>query len=72
MTVKMFSNLLKNPDLKVPDDMPKDPAFLGVSLSPQASEGYEIDLVIPSDVGAVIAKGVMPIIQGLAAGRANQ
>ena len=28
--------------------MPKDPAFLGASLTPLASEGYEFHLVVPS------------------------
>ena len=51
--------------------MPKEPAFLGVSLTPQPSEGYEFHLVIPSPVGTVIAKGVVPIFQGLAAPGAN-
>ncbi len=72
MSVNMFSTIMKNPNLKVPDEMPKDPAFLGLSLTPQASEGYELDFVIPSGVGTVIAKGVIPIFQGLAAPGANQ
>jgi hypothetical protein len=72
MYVNMFSAMLKKPDLKVPDEMPKDPTFLGASLTPHPSEGYEFHAVIPSSVGTVIAKGVVPIFQGLAAQGANQ
>jgi hypothetical protein len=68
----MFSAMLKKPDLKVPEEMPKDPTFLGASLTPHPSEGYEFHAVIPSSVGTVIAKGVVPIFQGLAAQGANQ
>jgi hypothetical protein len=66
MYVNLFATILKKPDLKVPDDMPKDPTFLGASLTPHPSEGYEFHTVIPSSVGTVIAKGVVPIFQGLA------
>jgi hypothetical protein len=57
---------LKKPDLKVPEDMPKDPAFLGISVTPHATQGYELHLAIPGAVGNVIAKGLLPVFQGLA------
>jgi hypothetical protein len=72
MYVNLFSGILKKPDLKLPDDMPKEPAFLGASLTPHPSEGYEFHLVVPSTVGTVIAKGVVPMVQGLAPPGANQ
>ncbi len=72
MYVNLFSTMLKNPNLKVPDDMPKDPAFLGASLTPHAlRRATSSTSSSPSSVGTVIAKGVVPIFQGLA-GRANQ
>jgi hypothetical protein len=71
MMARQSAAVTKNPDLKPPADMPAEPAYLGVSLTPHASEGYEIHLVIPSPVGTVIAKGLVPIIQGLAPPGAN-
>jgi hypothetical protein len=72
MYVNMFSMILKKPELKVPDDMPKEPVYLGGSLTPYPSEGYEFHTVIPGAVGTVIAKGVIPIFQNLGAPGANQ
>jgi hypothetical protein len=56
MYVNLVGTLTKNPDLKAPADLPKEPAFVGASLTPHASEGYEVHLVVPSAVGDVIAK----------------
>jgi len=74
--VKMFasqlSTTLKNPAIKVPDDLPKEQAFLGASISPQPPLGYEFHLVIPSSVGNVIEKGMVPIFRNLQPGGANQ
>jgi hypothetical protein len=67
-----FATLSKNPNLKAPDDMPKEPAYLGVSLTPHPSEGYELHLVIPSPVGAVVAKGMVPLFQAIGGAGANQ
>ncbi len=63
--VKFFAEMLKNPDLKVGDDMPKEPAFLGMSLTPRPPVGYEFHLVIPSSVGTVVNKGLVPILGNL-------
>src|SRR5262249_17856422 len=74
--VRMMANQIatqtKNPNLKPPADMPAEPAYLGVSLTPHASEGYEVHFVIPSPVGTVVAKGLVPIFQGFAQPGANQ
>jgi hypothetical protein len=56
---------------KLPDSVPKDPAFVGVSLTPNDSPGYEFHFVVPSPVGPVIEKGLVPVIQALPA-RARQ
>ena len=45
------------------DDPPLIP--LG-NWTPHAAKGYEFHLAIPSPVGAVIAKGFLPMVQGLA------
>jgi hypothetical protein len=71
MFATQFAALTKNPNLKPPEDMPAEPAYLGVSLTPHPSEGFEVHLVIPSPVGTVIAKGMIPIFQGLAPPGAN-
>lgn len=71
MMARMMGTIAKKPDLKAPEDMPKEPAYFGVSLTPHASQGYEFHLAIPSAVGTVIAKGVIPIIQGMAPPGAN-
>jgi hypothetical protein len=72
MMVRSIGAVTKRPDLKAPEDMPKDPAYLGVSLTPHAAQGYEFHLAIPSTVGIVIAKGFVPMIGGLAPPGANQ
>ncbi len=67
--VKMFANqfaaVLNKPDLKPPGDMPKEAALFGLSLSPAAPNGYEFHLVVPSCVGPVIEKGMIPVFQSL-------
>jgi hypothetical protein len=70
MFATQFAAMTKNPNLKVPEGLPKEPALLGFSLTPRASAGYEFHLVVPSDVGSVIEKGLVPLFQGLA-GAAN-
>jgi hypothetical protein len=67
----LFAAMFKNPNLKVGDDIPKEPAFLGASLTPRPPVGFEFHLVIPSSVGAVVDKGLMPIFRGLQAPGAN-
>jgi hypothetical protein len=72
MMAKSIGATLQKPDLKAPEDMPKDPAYLGASLTPHAAKGYEFHLAVPGPVGAVIAKGFLPMVQGLAPPGANQ
>ena len=72
MFVSQLATTLKNPDLKVPDDLPKEPVFLGGSVTPRPPLGYEFHLFIPSSVGTVINKGVMPMLPHLQPGGANQ
>jgi hypothetical protein len=72
MMARQFSAMTRNPNLKPPDDMPKEPAFLGGALTPHPSEGYEFQLVIPSAFGTVIAKDTIPMFQGQAPRPVNQ
>jgi hypothetical protein len=60
-----FSAMTNNPNLKTPADMPKEPAILGLSLTAVAPRSYEFHLVVPSPVGAVVEKGLVPIFQSL-------
>jgi hypothetical protein len=73
--VRMFANIFatvtKNPGLKPPDDMPKEPAYIGASLTTHAAEGFEVHLVLPGAAGTVVAKGLVPLFQGLAPPGAN-
>jgi hypothetical protein len=50
---------------KVPDDLPKEPALIGVSLTTRPPSGFEIHLVIPSAVGPVFEKGLIPMMQNI-------
>jgi hypothetical protein len=72
MYTSLFAAMFKNPDLKLPDDLPKDPAFLGASLTPRPPVGYEFHLVIPTSVGTLIDKGLVPLFRQLQPGGANQ
>ena len=71
MMAAQFAAMTKNPDIKAPEDMPREAAYLGASLVPHATQGYEFHLVAPSSVGPVIAKGLIPVFQGMAAAGAN-
>lgn len=51
-------------DLTVPADMPKDPAFFGGTLA-ATPKGYSIRFTLPSNVGPVLEKGLVPIIHGM-------
>ncbi len=66
MMARQLGAVTKNADLEPPADRPAEPAYLGASPTPHASEGYEVHLVIPSPVGTVVAKGRLPIWQGRA------
>lgn len=61
-----LSNMTRNPDLKPPDNLPKDAALIGVSLTPAAPNGYEFRLVVPSTVGPVFEQGFSPVLRGFA------
>ena len=71
MLAKQFAAVSKNPDLKAPEAMPKEAAYLGASLTPHPTDGYEFHLVVPSPVGAVFAKGMVPLFQAMGAAGAN-
>jgi hypothetical protein len=47
-------------DLKPPADFPKVPALMGASLIASPA-GYDFRMVIPSDVGPVLEKGLAPL-----------
>jgi hypothetical protein len=50
---------------KAPDDLPKEPALIGFSLTTRPPTGFEVHLVVPSAVGPVFEKGLVPMIQNL-------
>lgn len=60
----MFYSAMKSPDQKAPADMPKEPAYIGISLTPRPGEGYEFHLVVPADAGPAISKGLVPVFRG--------
>ena len=53
-----------------PADMPTDLALIGGAFTTNPT-GYRVDLVIPSNVGPVLERGLTPIVQGLQ-GQINQ
>jgi hypothetical protein len=71
MLASQLGAVLQNPNLKVPDDLPKEPAFVGAALTARPPAGYEFHLVVPDAVGSVIAKGMVPLFQGLRPPGAN-
>jgi hypothetical protein len=73
--VRMMSGVLSatapdNPALKAPADLPKEPALFG-GTSVSSPEGIEFETFIPSGVGPVFEKGLVPLFQGMA-GQVNQ
>ncbi len=68
--VRMFATqlaaTLNKPDLKAPGDLPKEPVFFGVSLTPRPPSGYEFHLVVPSQIGPIFEKGLVPVFQAIA------
>jgi len=48
----------------IPADMPKETALFGGSVT-ASSKGYHLKFVVPSNVGPVIEKGLVPMLQGL-------
>ena len=51
-------------EIKIPADMPKTPAFFGASFL-ASPKGLGLQLVVPSNVGPVIEKGLIPVLQGM-------
>ena len=67
---EQFAAMLQNPELKPPADMPKETALMGGALG-ISSKGYQFQVVVPSDVGPVFEKGLVPIFRSLQ-GQVNQ
>ncbi len=65
MIAKQVDAAGKKLDLKLLDDMPKEPAFAGASVTPRDGEGYEFRLIVPSEVGPVLARGLIPTLQSV-------
>lgn len=67
--VRMFASqlaaTLNKPDLKAPGDLPKEPVLFGVSLTPRPPSGYEFHLVVPSQIGPIFEKGLVPLFQSI-------
>ncbi len=53
---------LNQPNLKAPADLPKATALLGFALI-SSPKGYDLRIIIPSDVGPVFEKGLAPLMQ---------
>jgi hypothetical protein len=68
MIATQLVTTLNKPDLKVPANLPAEPAFFGLSLTPVPPAAYEFHLVVPSPVGPVIEKGLVPIFRGIQGG----
>ncbi len=60
-----FAATLNKPDLKAPGDLPKEPVFFGVSLTPRPPCGYEFHLFVPSQIGPIFEKGLVPLFQSI-------
>jgi hypothetical protein len=50
---------------QVPVDMPKEPALIGFALCPAAPNAIEFQWIVPSTVGPVFEKGLMPVLNRL-------
>lgn len=59
-----FAAISRNPNLKVPGDLPAEPVLMGGALQP-AGNGIQFKAVIPSAIGPVFEKGLPPLLQGL-------
>ncbi len=60
MLLTTMGTMSNHPDLKPPADMPRVPALMGSSLIVSPA-GYDFRLVVPSDVGPVLEKGLAPL-----------
>lgn len=58
----------RTPDgtVRVPADMPKDPALLGGAIT-RTQTGSQFQFIVPSAVGSVVERGLMPVISSMAA-----
>lgn len=65
MIAAQLSATMNKPELKNLADLPEEPAFFGLSLTPKAPNGYEFQLSLPSPVAPVFEKGLAPLIQNL-------
>jgi hypothetical protein len=63
--VAQFGAMGLTPDAKPPTDLPKEPALFGGSLTPVAPNGYEFHFIVPSAVGPVFEKGLVPVFSGI-------
>ncbi len=54
-------------DPKVPADMPKEAALMGMAVVSQPN-GFSFTFILPSDNGPVFEKGLVPLFQGLQGG----
>ncbi|MEO6809470.1 MAG: hypothetical protein ABI353_10215 [Isosphaeraceae bacterium] len=52
--------------VRVPADMPKDPALLGGAIT-RTQTGSQFQFIVPSAVGSVVERGLMPVISSMAA-----
>jgi hypothetical protein len=64
MVGQMIGTMTGGEPIAPPADMPKELAFLGGSIGFYPS-GYRFDFVLPTSVGPVVEKGLMPIFEGL-------
>ena len=62
--VSMSAGAMSGKALPIPADMPKETALFGGSFT-ASPKGYQFTFVVPSNVGPVIEKGLVPMLQGL-------
>ncbi len=63
--MSQFAATHNKPDLKAPGDLPKEPVLFGVSLTPRSPFGYEFHLVVPSQIGPIFEKDLVPLFQSI-------
>ena len=67
MMAKQLAATSGRPDLKAPAGIPAEPAFLGASLTPDGPTGYEFRFSLPSTIGPVVEKGLIPLFRSVQA-----
>ena len=65
MLASQLAATLNKPDLKAPDNLPREPVFFGVSLTPRPPSAYEFHLVVPSQVGPIFENSLLPLFQSI-------